>query len=46
MMHEPYDPRDRQITPRTQVVAWLVFALLVGSVAATDALNSEAGSGS
>ncbi len=45
MTYEPYDPKDRQITPRTQAVAWLVFALLVGSVAASDALTGVGDTG-
>lgn len=45
MTYEPYDPRDRQITPRTQVVAWLVFALLIGSVALSDALTGVGDTG-
>ncbi len=39
MTYEPYDPKERQITPRTQAVAWLICALLIGSVAVSDALT-------
>ncbi len=39
MTYEPYDPKDRQITPRTQAVAWLICGLLIGFVAASDALE-------
>lgn len=39
MTYEPYDPKDRQITPRTQAVAWLVFTLLIGSLAVSDVLK-------
>ena len=42
MTYEPYDPNDRQITPRTQAVAWLVLlALLIGTVAVSDALTGR-----
>ncbi|MEM8952228.1 MAG: hypothetical protein AAGA21_10780 [Pseudomonadota bacterium] len=40
MTYEPYDPKQRQITPKTQVVAWICCALLIGSIAASDALTA------
>lgn len=45
MTYEPYDPKDRQVTPRTQAVAWLICGLLIGAVMASDALTDggEAG---
>ncbi|MGI9486368.1 MAG: hypothetical protein ACR2RF_10920 [Geminicoccaceae bacterium] len=45
MTYEPYDPKDRQITPRTQAVAWLVFTLLIGTVAVSDALTGVGDTG-
>ena len=46
MTYEPYDPNDRQITPRTQAVAWLVLlALLIGTVAVSDALTGVGDTG-
>ncbi len=39
MTYEPYDPKERQITPVKQAVAWIFCALLIVSIAASDALH-------
>ncbi len=45
MNYDPYDPRDRQITLRTQAVAWAVLALLAGTVSVSDVLTSVGDTG-
>jgi hypothetical protein len=42
MIDEPYDPRDRRINARTQIVAWLLCAFLIGSIAASGTLSGDA----
>ena len=40
MTYEPYDPKQRQINAKTQAAVWIICALLVGSIAASDALTA------
>jgi|GEM_PF-4553782 len=41
MTYEPYEPNDKQITPKTHAVAWFLCLVLIGVVAVSGTLSGE-----
>ncbi|MGI9499165.1 MAG: hypothetical protein ACR2P3_03950 [Geminicoccaceae bacterium] len=45
MTYEPYDPKGRQITPRTHVVSWVLCGLLIAILIASSPIAVVSDSG-